>query len=351
MSPRRAFAKLLAFTRKRHYDLELESEIRAHLDFAEHDAIARGLTPEEACRDARRRFGGIEQTKEEHRDRRGVRWLDALSRDFRYGLASLVHAPGFASLVISVLALGIGGTVAMFSVVDAVLLKPLPFPEPGRIVRVWEAPRPGVVNATTGAQFLAWKDSSNVFDALAAEQPVAAALNEKGGPTRLAGNLVTSAYFKVFVTGVALGRTFTAEEDQPGAAPVIVISHAAWETYFARDADILGRRVFLDGEPCQVIGVLQPGAFDRDPTQFWKPLVFTPAQKTNDTHWLTVYGRLRPDVTLIQARGKCRRSMLPWLKLNPMKHAAEPSPSNLFRVCWWAPISTAPFPWLFGLFL
>ena len=302
MSARRVFSNLLALAHKRHLDRELENEILAHLELAEKDAMDRDLSPEEARREARLRFGGIEQMKEEHRDRRGIPLLETLFRDFRYGLASIRRARAFSIVVIAVLALGIGGTVAMFSVVDAVLLKPLPFPEPDRIVCVWEAPRPGVVNATTVAQFLAWKRSATVFDALAAEESISAALNEKSGPTRLSGKLVTAEYFKVFGTDAALGRTFMSTEDQPGAAPAIVLSHAAWKTYFGGDPDILRRRVFLDGEGYQVIGVLRPGAFDRDESQFWTPLVFTPAQKSSDTHWLTVYGRLRASVSLAEDR-------------------------------------------------
>jgi predicted permease len=300
--PRRALAGLLAFFNKRPSELELEDEIRAHLELAEEDAMASGSSPDEARREALRRFGGIEQMKEEHRDRRSIRWLETLFRDFRHGLSSLLRAPSLSAVIIGVLALGVGGTVAMFGVVDAVLLKPLPFPEPDRIVQIWEAPRPDVVNSTTVPQFLAWKRSARVFDGLAAEQPISAALHDKGGPTRVAGKLVTTEYFKVFGIHAALGRTFTAEEDQPGAAPVVILSHAAWETHFGSDPGILQQRARLDGEACQIVGVLPPGAFDRDRTQFWKALVFTPAQKLSDTHWLTVYGRLRRGVMPGQAR-------------------------------------------------
>jgi hypothetical protein len=302
MNPGRAWARLWALLRKQRFERELNDDIRAHLELAEQDAVARGLSREAARLEARRRFGAIEQMKEEHRDRRGIRWLDTLIRDFRYGLASLRRTPAFTLIVVAVLALGMGGTVGMFSVVDAVLVKPLPFPEPDRIVSVWEAPRPGVVNATTVPQFLAWKSSETVFDALAAEQPASAALNEKSGPIRLSGKLVTSEYFKVFGAAAALGRTFTREEDQPGAAPVIILSHSAWQTYFAADPRILERRVMLDGQTYQVIGVLQPGAFDRDRTQFWKPLAFTQEELSSVIHWLTVYGRLRAGQTLVQAR-------------------------------------------------
>jgi putative ABC transport system permease protein len=292
--------------RKPHLELELEDEIQAHLELAEEDAIGRGLSPEEARRDARLRFGGIEQMKEEHRDRRGIRWMETLLRDFRCGIASLRRAPGFTVVIVGVLAVGIGGTVAMFGVVDAVLLKPLPFPEPDRIVQVWEAPRPGVVNSTTAPQFLAWKRLGTLFDAMGAEQPTSAALNDKNGPTRVAGKLVTAEYFKVFATSMALGRSFRAEEDQPGAAPVLILSHSAWRTDFGADPEILHRRVILDGNSYQVIGVLEPGAFDRDETKFWRPLVFTPDELKSPIHWLTVYGRIRRAGTVIQAREQMR---------------------------------------------
>ena len=302
MSLHRALASLLAAARKRRIELELENEIRAHLELAEADALARGLSLEEARREARRRFGGIEQMKEEHRDRRSIRCMETLFRDFRYGLASLARAPGFTFVIVGVLALGIGGTVAMFSVVDAVLLKPLPFPEPERIVQVWEAPRPGVVNSTTVPEFMAWKRSAAVFDALAAEQPISAALNDKGGPMRLAGQLVTPEYFKVFGMRTALGRTFSSNGDQPGGEPAIVLSHAAWETYFGADPGILYRKIILDGQSCGVTGVLRASAFDRDETKFWKLMVVTPEDMSSAIHRLTLYGRLRAGVTLTQAR-------------------------------------------------
>jgi putative ABC transport system permease protein len=302
MSTRRLFTGLLALFRKPRFERELEEEIHAHLEAAAEDAARRGLSPDEARDDARRRFGAIEQIKEEHRDGRGIAWLETLLRDFRYALRSIRRAPGFTAVVIAVLALGIGGTVAMFSIVDAVLVKPLPFPEPDHIVQLWEAPRPGVVNSTTAPQFVAWKRLATTFDAFAAEQPISGALNDPSGPARVAGKLVTSEYFKVFGAKAALGRIFRPDEDQPGAAPVLVLSHSAWETYFGGDAGILQRRVLLDGRSYQVIGVLERGAFDRDQTKFWTPLIFTPDQLSSAVHWLTLYGRLRSGVSVHQAR-------------------------------------------------
>ena len=320
MSVRRALARLFAIAGGRtRLDRELESEVRAHLELAEADALARGLSGEEARREARRKFGGIEQMKEMHRDRRGVPWIETLIRDFRHGLASLRRAPGFSVIVVAVLALGIGGTVAMFSVVDAVLLRPLPFPEAGRIVRIWEAPRPGAVNATAAPQFLAWKRLSSDFEAMSAEQQVSATLNDSDGPVRLAGKEVSAAYFQVFRTAAQIGRTFTSGEDQPGSAPAVVLSNATWQTYFGSDPRILERNVRLDGIPCQVIGVLPAGVFDRDQTEFWKPLVFTPAQLSSQTHWLTVYGRLRAGVTLAQARERLEAIYAATLETAPLE--------------------------------
>jgi hypothetical protein len=171
-----AAGRLLALVRKRRLDGELEGEILAHLEMAETHAIAAGLSPEEARREARRGFGGIEQMKEDHRDRRSVRWVENVLRDLQYGMASLARDPGFAAVTIGLLALGIGANTAMFSIVDAVLLKPLPFPEPERMVRLWETPTATLHNNTTTLTFLDWKRQGAIFEALSVEQPVRAAV-------------------------------------------------------------------------------------------------------------------------------------------------------------------------------
>jgi putative ABC transport system permease protein len=290
--------------RKRHLDRELENEILAHLDFAERDAIAAGLTPEEARRTARRRFGGIEQIKEDVRDHRSVRWMENLVRDFRYGLASLPRDPGFAAVAIGLLALGIGANTAMFSIVDAVLLKPLPFPEPERMVRLWEAPTLAKRNNTTTLTFLDWKRQDTVFEALSVEQRIRAALASGGDPDLVSGKLVSADYFKVFDVKPRIGRTFAPEEDQPGAAPVVVLSDSFWQTRFGGDPDALKRDLTLDGKRHRIIGVLPADSFDRDEAGFWKPLIFAPDQLNRRQHWLRVVGRLRAGVSLDQARAK-----------------------------------------------
>ena len=295
--------RLLALGRKRRLDKELEGEIRAHLEMAELDAQAAGLSPDDARRQARRGFGGVEQMKEEHRDRRSVRWMENLLRDFRYGMASLARDPGFAAVTIGLLALGVGANSAMFSIVDAVLLKPLPFPEPERMVRVWETP-PGQRNGTTTLTFLDWKRQSELFEALSFESATKAAVAMDGYPERIPGKLVTADYFQVFRVKPQIGRTFARGEDQPGAPPVVVLSHAFWQTQFASDPGVLNRDLVLDGQPHKIIGVLPAGSFDRDEAVYWKPLIFAPEQMNRGQHWLDPIGRLRAGVSIEQARAK-----------------------------------------------
>jgi putative ABC transport system permease protein len=303
MKLRSAIARLRALFRTRKLDQELENEILAHLELAERDAVAAGLTPEEALQAAMRTFGGIEQMKENHRDRRSVRWLSNLVRDFRYGLGALARDPGFAVVAIGLLALGIGANSAMFSIVDAVLLRPLPFPEPERMVRVSEAP-PGTRNGTTTLTFLDWKRQTDIFEALAVEMTTRVALATGGDPARVSGKLVSADYFRVFGVTPEIGRTFAPGEDQPGAAPVVVLSHAFWQRQFAGDAGVLKRDLVLDGQPHRIVGVMPPGVFDREDAAFWKPLIFAPDQLNRGQHWLNPIGRLRTGVTIEQAQAR-----------------------------------------------
>ena len=304
MKLRFAAARLMALFRKRRFDDELQGEILAHLEMAERDAVAAGLPPGEARRMARRDFGGIEQMKEDHRDHRSVRWLENLWRDLRYGVASLARDPGFAAVTIGLLALGIGANAAMFRIVDAVLLKPLPFPEPERMVRLWEGPTPTLHNNTTTLTFLDWKRQSAVFDAVSLEETFSAAVTTGSDPARLSGKLVSADYFDVFGVKARIGRTFAPAEGQPGSAPVVVLSYSLWQTQFGGDPGILKRDLSLDGEPHRIIGVLPPGSFDRDEARFWKTLIFVPEQLNRSHHWLHVIGRLRPNVTIEQARAQ-----------------------------------------------
>jgi putative ABC transport system permease protein len=301
MTPGLWLRQLLAMVRGRCLDSELDDEMQAHLEMAERDALAAGMSPEDAGRAARRALGNVARIREEHRERRSVRWLDTFIKDVRYGVLLLIRDPGFAFVAIGVMALGIGANTAMFSIMDATLLKPLPYPEPERIVRVWETPTPTSRNGLTTLNFVDWKRLSRSFDALSAVRGLNAALTGHGDPIRLAGTLVSADYFDVFRVNTVIGRTFRSEDEQPGAAKVVVLSHRVWQSRFASDPDILTRDIVLDGEPHRVVGVLPAGSFDREEASFYKPLVFAPDQMTRDYHWLGAVGRLRRGVTVEQA--------------------------------------------------
>ncbi|MGH9219408.1 MAG: ABC transporter permease, partial [Vicinamibacterales bacterium] len=313
MKLRRRLSRLLALFSRSRLERELEDEVAAHLELAERDALARGLTAAEARREARRQFGGVEQMKETHREDRSALWLEHLIKDVRYGFASLRREPVFATVAIAVLALGIGANTAMFSVVDAVLLKPLPFPAPDRIVRVWEAPEANSTNATTTRNFIEFKRRNRIFEALSAESLSTATVNVGGVPLRLNGRYVSADHFTVFGVQPILGRAFSDNEDVPGADRVVIISHAAWRQAFGGDPGILNREILLDDSPHRIIGVLPPGVFDRDRgrpqddvASFWRLNAFTPGEVAGANHWLNPVGRLKPGVTLEQAQEEMR---------------------------------------------
>ncbi len=309
MTIKRRFARVLALFGSTRIERELDDEVLAHLELAERDAIARGLDPIEARREARREFGGVDQMKEVHRDDRSARWIEHFVKDARYGLASLRREPAFAAVAIAVLALGIGANTAMFSLVDGVLFTPMPFPNPERIVRIWEKPTPLNSNSTTTRNFLEFKRLSQSFEALSAESLSTATVPVNGEPVRLNGRYVSWDHFAVFGLQPLIGRTFRPEEDQSGAERVVILSHVSWQQLFGGDPAILGRDLLLDNEPHRVIGVLPPGAFDRhrarpldEPAAFWRLNAFTEEEIAASSHWLNPVGRLKPGVTLEQAQ-------------------------------------------------
>jgi putative ABC transport system permease protein len=296
--------RLTALGRTRRLDEDLDREIAAHLALAEEDAAAAGLSGETARREARLHFGPVERMRAEHRDARGVRWLSQSLADARHALRVLARDRAMATTAVGVLALGIGASAAMFSAVDAVLWKPLPFERPDRIVQIWQAPRPGSSNATSPLDFLDWQRMGTSFSALAAERDRAVTLSGAAAPVRLAAREVTADYFAVFTAPTVLGRVLVAGETDRADARVVVLSHATWQRQFGADPGVLGRTLLLDDVAHVVAGVLAPGAFDRQGIDLWLPLVFTPEQQVRDYHSLLVSGRLRDGVSLDQARAQ-----------------------------------------------
>jgi len=229
--------------------------------------------------------------------------MSSLLRDVRHSARSLRQSPGFTAIAVLTLAIGIGANTAIFSFVDAMLLRPLPYPDADRIVRVMEKPPRGERNGISTLNFLDWQRDNTVFDFMSAQTGDTVTLTGGSEPVQLRGGLVSAGYFKVFGAEPALGRTFLPGEDQLGKHQVAVISHSVWVTQFGADPTIVNRTVLLNNEPHTIVGVLPAtSAFDRAPVQIWRPLAFKPSNMTRDFHWMISFARLKDGVTLAQAR-------------------------------------------------
>ena len=229
----------------------------------------------------------------------------AFLHDVRYGVRTLLRAPGYTLVAILTLALGIGANSAIFSFVDGVLLKPLPYPDPERILLVWEKPPGGGINVVSALNYLDWHAQNDVFSQMAATTGGSMTLTGHGDPQQLRVGRVAPAYFGVFGVQAALGRTFAADEDRPGKDHVLVLSHRIWAEEFGGDSSVVGRSITLNNEAYTVIGVMPEGSpFDRTFNRLWRPLAFSPGEQTRDFHWLQVVARLRPGIPIEQARAK-----------------------------------------------
>lgn len=228
--------------------------------------------------------------------------MEQLTRDVRFGLRMIRISPGFTAAAILMLALGIGATTAIFSFVDAVLLKPLPFPDAQRIVNVWEKPPDSDRNGISTLNFLDWKNQNTVFAAMAAQTWDSMTLTDADVPVELRDSRVSAAYFDIFGAKPMLGRTFARDEDQPGKQNEVILSHRIWQSRFGADRGITGRSIRLNGAVYTVIGVMPPGTFDREREDVWTPLAFKPGEMTRDYHWMISWARLKPGVTLGRAR-------------------------------------------------
>jgi putative ABC transport system permease protein len=224
-------------------------------------------------------------------------------QDLRYATRTLRNSPGFTIVALLTLAIGIGANVAIFSFVDGLLLKPLPYEQGDRIVRVLEKPPQGERNGISALNFLDWQKDNTVFDFMSAQTGGAVTLTGGAEPVQIRGGRVSADYFKVFNIKPALGRTFIAGEDQLGKHRVAVLSHSLWATQFGSDPKIVNSTILLDNQPHTVVGVLPQGsAFDRAALQIWRPLAFEPSNMTRDFHWLTSFARLKDGVSLTQAQ-------------------------------------------------
>jgi putative ABC transport system permease protein len=231
--------------------------------------------------------------------------MDSLLSDIRFGLRAMLRSPGFTVVAVLTLALAIGANTAIFSFLDGVLLKPLPYPEPDRIVNLWEKPPNFPRNSISALNFLDWKEQTTVFSQIAAVSGGGFTLTGSGAPERLNGQLVSASYFDLFGTSAVFGRTFALEEDQPGKERVVVLTHRIWTSRFGSDPAILNRSLVLDGKSYTVIGVLPAASvYDRGWADIWVPLVLNRADAKRDFHWLRAFARLKPGVSVERARAE-----------------------------------------------
>ncbi|HWS87820.1 MAG TPA: ABC transporter permease [Pyrinomonadaceae bacterium] len=234
--------------------------------------------------------------------------MRALLQDLRYGARVLWKKPGFTAVAVLTLALGVGANTAIFSVVNAVLLRPLPFAEPERLVRVYEKRLKlgRTRNVVSAPDFIDWRAQSQTFDAVAAYNSWGPSLTGQGEPEQLTGALASADLFRVLRAEPALGRAFSAEEDRPGAARVAVIGHGLWKRRFGSDPSAVGRSVTLDGEPYTIVGVMPASfQFPEAETEVWAPLALDPQeQSSRGSHYLSVVARLKDGVTIEQARAE-----------------------------------------------
>ncbi len=229
--------------------------------------------------------------------------MNGLLSDLRYAFRTLRKSPGFTVVALLTLAIGIGANTAIFSFVDSILLKPLPYPDAERIVRVLEKPPGGGGNGISTLTFLDWRNQNTVFDSLAAQTGGDVTLTGRGEPVQLRASHVSAPYFDIFGIKAALGRTFAADEDQRGKEHVAVLSHVLWVSQFGADPALVGRTILLDGESYTVVGVLpEGGAFDRAYNQIWLPLAFQPENMTRNFHWFVAFAKLKRGIAIEQAR-------------------------------------------------
>jgi predicted permease len=304
---RQIAARVRAFCRRGDLDRDFEHELDLHVAMLTEDNVRRGMTAQEARRAALIRVGAGASIKDQHRAARGLPAFETILLDLRYALRSVARNPGFMCIAILTLALGIGASTSIFSLIDTVLIRPLPFPQSDRLGMVWEeATRLGYPKTDASpANYADWTRQSDVFEDLAAYFGNAFNFTGQGQPERLDGVRATPNLFSVLGLRPFLGRSFLPSEGGPGDNGFVILSHALWQRRFGSDAGVIGRSISLNGQPHIVVGVMPQGfQFPREDTQLWTPVAFPPAASTRsrDVHFLRVVGRLRPDRSWTQAQ-------------------------------------------------
>ncbi|MGC1619244.1 MAG: ABC transporter permease [Candidatus Acidiferrum sp.] len=304
--------------RRSRMESEMDAELRFHVEAYAEDLVRGGTSREEALRRARLEFGGIERVKEEGREARGANIVETLLQDLRYGARMLRKNPGFTVVAVLTLALGIGANTAIFSLVDGILLRPLPFAAPQNLV--------SITGTYPKGAFVALREQMHSLDAAAYFEGHEFNLTGRGDPLRLSGVLVSAEFFSVLGARPELGRSFYPGEDQAGQDNYVILSHALWQQRFAGDPSIVGQSIELEGVSRQIVGVMPADFnFPSSKTQVWIPLHNDP--RDTIAYWagdfMPIIGRLRPGSTIAQARAEIRMFQSRVLKLFPWPMPAE----------------------------
>jgi len=294
--------------RKGKQDVQLDSELRFHVEQQTAENIAAGMSPDEACRRALAQFGGLEYMKEETRDARGTHFVETFLLDIRYALRMLCKSPGFTAVAVLTLALGIGATTGIFSVVNAVLVRALPFNDPARLVALFQRPvkMTGLMGwADDGPDILDWQRDSRSLSGVAASLMDAANITGGSVPQHVSGAKVTANYFDLLGAHAALGRTFS-RDDEHSAQNEVVLSYSLWRTSFG-GKDVVGRSIELDRQPFTVIGVMpaiyhDPRTWADPKSDYWTLLPQSQLAANRGEHMYASFGRLASNVTLAQAQ-------------------------------------------------
>ena len=322
-----------ALLRRARLERDLDDELRFHLAMREEQYGATGLPAEKARRAAARRFGNAVALKEECREMWTFARLETLWQDIRFAGRVLSKSPGFTAVAVLSLALGIGGNAAMFSLVSAVLLRPLPYPSAERLVRLTGFYPKGAV--------VALQELSRTLEVAGVSSDAELNLTGHGEAVRLVGSTVSANLFSVLGRGAGRGRTFEAGDDRPGRDRIVLLSHALWQSRFAGDPATVGRTITVEGVDRQVIGVMPPGfRFPSGSTQLWVPLRLDPGNPEDywGFGWMPLVARLRPGVGVRQAQDELRSmiarigTMFPWPAPNwNADAAAVPLQEDLVR--------------------
>jgi putative ABC transport system permease protein len=305
---RRFLIRFAGLFHKGRREREMADEIESHLQMHVEENLNRGMDAEQAWREARLKFGGVEQARESIREESTIMVLETIWRDLRYAIRGLRGNPGFAATAILSLALGIGASIAVFTLADNLLLRPLPYSDPNQLTMVWEVSPPGNTrNMVSPANYLDWKSQNNVFASMAVfgERPVAFA--DGVHVEELQEQFMSADLLPMLGARPSRGRLFTAAEDLPGAPNVVLISYRLWQSWFAGDDRAIGRTVQVRSQPATIIGVMPPEFYFRNRNvDLWATVGLDPARdyRKDAGRYLMSVARMKPGLTRNQAQAR-----------------------------------------------